>query len=431
MQHATGASKPFIWDVVVIGGGASGLSAALAAARAGSSVAVLENDVACGLSVLATGNGRCNLSNIDLNPKHYLHPDIAKQVMGQDAEQNVASFMDSIGVVVRAEEDRLYPATFRAESVRDALLSACTREQVKLLTCHNTVDAEPLPRGNGWHLIVETPGSKLHVKSRTDRKANLRALRRALIDAPKRRISVEAHHVILAAGGSSSLVELFELPSIPVKPVLCPVAADIPLVPNAFANLCGQRARAGITLIRNNRPIWNETGEVQFRAYGISGIVSFDLSRRIGNDDTVLIDLFPEYTCEQLFEVLKNRSKSIGCASFTETDWFDGMLTRELTAIVLAAARSLRIDAHDLCRLANLLKGIELSVRGTAEEASAQVSRGGISFDCVDLKTLGILPSVAPALSACGEALDMDADCGGFNLAWAWLSGIRAGAHCL
>ena len=110
-----------IYDIAIIGGGASGLAAAIVAAREGARVLVIERDVEAGLPLLATGNGRCNLSNESLDPAHYLHPGIASRVMGPTPERDIAEFFDSLGLIRTSIDGRLYPITRRAESVRDVL----------------------------------------------------------------------------------------------------------------------------------------------------------------------------------------------------------------------------------------------------------------------------------------------------------------------
>ena len=115
-----GRERPY--DVAVVGGGASGLAAALSAARSGASVLVIERDVEAGLPILATGNGRCNLSNAHLDPERYRHPEVARAVMGERPEEELSAFFDSLGLLTCEEDGRLYPYSRRADSVRDALL---------------------------------------------------------------------------------------------------------------------------------------------------------------------------------------------------------------------------------------------------------------------------------------------------------------------
>ena len=189
------------------------------------------------------------------------------------------------------------------------------------------------------------------------------------------------------------------------------------------------RVHAALTLRGPDGPAWREAGEALFRPYGISGIAAFNLSRRIRPGDEIALDLFPEMDEEKLAAAFERRADLRGAlAGAKDADaWFDGVLDRRVGSLVreVAERTSARVTPETLARAA---KGIELTVAGTAGEQAAQVRQGGIPFDAVDLETLELAGAGAPGVFACGEALDMDADCGGFNLAWAWLSGLRAGS---
>lgn len=416
-----------IYDIAIIGGGASGLAAAIAAARTGARVLVFERDVEAGLPLLATGNGRCNLSNEDLDPTHYLHPGIASHVMGPTPERDIADFFASLGLIMTSTDGRLYPITRRAESVRDVLLDACAREGANLECACTPAAARYDEETSTWSLECQRPARPLKAKAGADAKASLRNLRRALRDAEMTSTTFQARTIVIAAGGkNSSVAGIFSLPHASTSPVLCPLAAtpcDIagaPLDDDALKTLDGQRVHATLSLSECG---WTETGEVLFRPYGISGIVAFNASRRVHAGDTLEMDLLPELSSTALRAELERRSTSHETPSAQNPSWFDGLLTRSVASFVSATAH----DPADLENIERAIKHAPFVVTGTADEQSAQVHRGGIPLDIVDLATLGIDPSRVPQLFACGEALDMDADCGGFNLAWAWLSGIRAG----
>ncbi len=416
------ARTPETYDVAIVGGGASGLAAALSAARAGARAVVIERDVEAGLSILATGNGRCNLSNASLDPARYRHPEIARDVMGPAPERELAGFFDSVGIFTCRIDDRLYPYSRRAESVRDALLSACAREGVALCCCCDVTDAA---RADGaWRIGVSEPDRAPRGKRHADFKASLRARRRELAAAPRVPAALRARRAVIACGGASGAVAaLFGLPHLDEAPVLCPIACSPAGDGGALAALDGLRADARLTLSRDGAPVWSEPGEVLFRPYGISGIAAFDLSRRAEPGDTVALDLFPAYSVDELEDAFRARSGALGSPQRAGAAWFDGLLAPALGRLVAARVRDSREAG-----LARACKDLRLEVSGTADERSAQVRRGGIPFSAIELPDLRVRPEIAPALSACGEALDMDADCGGFNLAWAWLSGLRAGA---
>lgn len=423
------------YDIVIIGGGASGLAAAISGARAGARVCVLERDVEAGLSILATGNGRCNISNAKLDARRYRHPEVVRNVFGARPEADIEAFFSSLGLMFAEEgEGRLYPITRRAESVRDVLLAACAREGVEICTCSELVSAhtaEGAVEGTNvsnrrWQLTVSEPAAPLSFKRGRDAKAAIRNARKAAAEAPRAQRTLNARAVIVACGGASEPVcEMLDIPHQPTKPILCPIACrlDHAHAPN-LDTLDGLRLHAMLTLARGGAAVAFEEGEVLFRAYGISGIAAFNLSRRIQAGDAIELDLFPAMNTAQLTRVLQDRERAIG--PYTgDPAWFDGLLARPLAGAICKLSGN---SDQPLTKMAPLLHRLRLRVDGTTEHAQAQVQRGGIPFAAIDLDTLAVQSdTLAPGLFACGEALDMDADCGGYNLAWAWLTGIRAG----
>lgn len=414
------------YNTVVIGGGASGLAAALTAARHGQRVCILEKDVACGLKILATGNGRCNLSNAKLSADRYLHPDIAAKILGEEPERELDGFFASLGILTTREEDRLYPYSMRAESVRDALLDACRRAKVGFIL-GATVTAADRNADGTWTLSVSHPARELKCKPQRDQKAALRAKRRTLAEVPRADIAISTARVIIAVGdGIGDAAPVFSLPAAPSSPVLCPVAAIVPGAKDALDVLNGLRTRARVSLYRDGAPLWTETGEVLFRPFGISGVVVFNLSRRTRPGDTVRLDFFPELDARDLHHLLEKRIEVMGPYSTGDPTWFDGLIAPALARVVCAVCERCHPGTHDVIHLAHILKGLKLDITGLAEDQPAQVTRGGIPLDAIDPATLACTDPDRTGLSVCGEALDIDADCGGFNLAWAWLTGIRA-----
>ena len=413
------------YDVLVIGGGASGLAAAITAARAGKSVCIVERDVACGLKLLATGNGRCNLSNESIDPQRYNHPAFVESVMGPRPEQELMGFFSSLGIMTTSEEGRLYPRSLRAESVRDALLNVCDRLGITLICGANVASAHKT--SEGWALQIDRPARALKAKKHDDRKSELRSLRKALADVPRKNEALQAHAVIIATGGNpTGIADTFRLPLTSLHPILCPVSATVVGDRAALKTLDGLRVRARLTLARNHNELWHEDGEVLFRAFGISGVAVFNLSRRIQRGDTILLDVFPDLSKDELLDMLNRRVELLGGFSPRNPRWRDGMLAPQLSRVVCTAFEQCHPGSNDVIHLVSILKHFKLLVEGTAEERSAQVTRGGVSVESISIPSLRARSAVDAPLYVCGEALDIDADCGGFNLAWAWLSGIRA-----
>ena len=413
------------YDVLVIGGGASGLAAAITAARAGKSACIVERDVACGLKLLATGNGRCNLSNESIDPQRYNHPAFVESVMGPQPEQELMGFFSSLGIMTTSEEGRLYPRSLRAESVRDALLNACDRLGIALICGTNVASASKVPKGRV--LQIDRPARTLKVKKHDDRKTEVRSLRKALADAPRKNETLQAKVVIIATGGSPvDIARLFNLPLTGQRPVLCPVSASVVGDQTALKTLDGLRVRARLTLARNHEELWREDGEVLFRTFGISGVAAFNLSRRVQRGDTILLDFFPDLSKGELLDMFNQRVELLGGFSPHDPRWLDGMLAPQLSHVVCTAFEQCHPGSNDVIHLVSILKHFKLLIEGTAEERSAQVTRGGVSVESISTPSLRARSVVDAPLYVCGEALDIDADCGGFNLAWAWLSGIRA-----
>ena len=345
--------------------------------------------------------------------------------MGPQPEQDLESFFSSLGIMTIREEGRLYPHSLRAESVRDALLNACERLGITQLCGANVIAAHKA--SEGWMLRINRPAHVLKPKKHGDRKTELRSLRKALADTPRTSDTLQARAVVIATGGDpTGIAEVFSLPLAPLRPVLCPVSASVVGDQTALETLDGLRVRARLTLSRSHEELWREDGEVLFRAFGISGVAAFNLSRRINQGDTVLLDFFPDFSKDELLDTLNRRVKVLGDFSPRNSHWLDGMLAPQLSHVVCAAFERCHPGSRDVIHLVSILKHFKLSVEGTAEERSAQVTRGGISIECVSVPDLCVSNATGAPLYVCGEALDIDADCGGFNLAWAWISGVRA-----
>ena len=396
--------------VAVIGGGASGLAAALTAARAGAEVLILERLPRVGKKLLLTGNGRCNLFHEPLSFSHY-HGTVpqAAQILAQfDAD----GFFRSIGLMTRTDsEGRQYPYSMTAASVLDAL--RLTAEQCGVKTVCGSFVRQLCPAGEGWTIRCETAdGNKEYA----------------------------ADSVIVAAGGSAApscgtdgnlFGELMRLGHKIVKPLptLCPV----PVSSTALRQLKGMRMRAAVSALKDGKTLKTETGEVQFSENALSGICVFNLSRLAavyGSQLTLSLDFLPEMPEDALCTLL--RALAVQRGGMTAADLLTGLLPKRIGEVLL---KSCGIAPSANCRetcdhsaviqqLAALCKDWRFPVSGTAGFAQAQVTAGGVSGQSVT-KTLA--SKVQKNLWFCGEVLDIDGDCGGYNLAWAWSSGVLAG----
>lgn len=434
--------------VAVVGAGASGLACGLACARAGGRVTVLEAAARPGRSILASGNGRCNLTNAHLSARDFNDPSFVASVWGEEPLALIRGLFDRLGVLfLPDEEGRCYPASRHAASVLDPLLSACAERGVAV-ECGARVESLAPPRldlGDGhWQACV-----RRRPLPRADRDKGARGGR---VSGGGRLERIPFDRVVWAAGGGSATGVLAPL-GVEVttcEPVLCPIATDTAPV----AGLNGVRAQARLRLLRDGTtvPGSDSRGEVLFRPYGVSGIAVFDLSRIARPKDVLCLDLLPDFDAGAVERIVDGRLARMGADSSVaraargdgEGDGrgggggdegdpvlslLDGVAHPALASKVMREARARAgRDPHALAAgAAALLKDYRLEVVGVADTEHAQVTRGGVANHQVDPADLQMRDPALAGLFCCGEALDVDGRCGGFNLSWAWVSGTVAG----
>ena len=396
-REAASQAVPDSCGVCVVGAGASGLCAALAAAREGAgaaSVVCLEAGPRAGAPILATGNGRCNLSNADLSPERYNDPALAGAAMGPTPESDVLDLFGALGLAWDDEEGRIYPRSRAAGSVRSVLLQAVAASGAVVGTMRPVTAVE-----------AADGGFRVGYEERFREDGGTGGWRRRTLFC--RRL------VWAAGGGSQDALRPLGGDVTPTSPVLCPVA----VAPSFADALGGRRARGAVRLLRGGSPVWEGRGEVLFRSGALSGIVSLDLSRHAVPGDAVEVDLAPEASLDDVASLVGPRFRPHGA---------DGLIDPAVAEVLAREASG----SHDPAEaMASLVKALPFSVTGLAHPETAQVTRGGVAASAVDGSTLAV-PSV-PGLSVCGEALDVDGPCGGYNLAFAWLSGLRAGRCAL
>ncbi len=402
-------------SILIIGGGAAGLAAGVTAAWRGAKVRILERMSRVGKKLLATGNGRCNLANRDLRPEFFhgsCAGDFAAEVFRQFDLQRTLAFFRKLGVEPRVEEDGLiYPASGQASSVLEVLRYELDRLGVETVCDTNVQRIERQIARRGAEFVCSTAdGGRF-----------------------------EAARVILAAGGKSSpnfgsngggfkLAEALGHTIAEPFPALVPVTLDAPFL----KHLDGVRISARVAACVDGLPHRAETGELQLTEYGASGIVVFQLSRIFadpqnrGRDLALCIDLFPDMAdAEELARMLAARF----AASPEKSLEFSlvGLLHKKLIPVVWREAGQPdpiipcgQIGDAAIKRLAALLKNWRLSATGTQSWMHSQVTAGGVIAKEVIPQTLE--SRLVPGLFFCGEVLDLDGDCGGYTLQWAWSS---------
>lgn len=390
--------------LAIIGGGAAGLAAAVTAARelrmlgVPGDVAVYEADERVGRSILATGNGRCNFSNARIDAGAYRNAAFVGSALGAltAGSDPVHAFFEDLGLVWREEgEGRLYPLANKATSVLDVLRAAAADFGVREACGRRAVRLDVPDRPGGRFNIRFADGTVGH-----------------------------ADAVVLATGGRTVRELLPEgIGFAAARPVLGPLRTATDVV----RHLNNLRVRCAVTLAGpDGAPKAREAGELLFRDYGVSGIAVFNLSRFARPGDALLLDLLPQFDARACEQNLRNRRARLGAP--TGEGLLVGMFVSQVARAVLKQA-GLRPDAPfadgDAPALARTLKGFALAVRGVGDARQCQVTRGGFAVAAFDARTLEARE--LPGLFAAGEALDVDAPCGGYNLHWAWASGMLAG----
>lgn len=393
-------------NVMVIGGGASGMMAALTASQIESNyVFLLERQARIGRKLLATGNGRCNLTNQNASPEFYHGENLrfCNFALHEFGVADTLNLFSALGLLTVTEKNgRVYPFSDSANSVLDVLrLHLEQRKNVEIITA-------------------------CEVTSLTRKKGRFTAL--------AGENSYTADCVIVSAGGVAGgklggtdlgykLLSSFGHSRTKLFPSLVQIKTDTAFV----RSLKGVRTQAVVRYGREER-----TGEVQFTDYGVSGPVIFELSRTVsvgGGNGTMLLDLLPGVSENKLNTLLADKCKVL--PHLTAQDLLTGILHNRLGRTVVRAAglhleeACSAVSAEEIARIAHTVKYFALPVQGVMGMDGAQVTAGGMRTEEFDEKTME--SKLCRGLYACGEVLDIDGDCGGFNLQWAWSSGHLAG----
>lgn len=397
--------------IAVIGGGASGLMAAVTAAENGAQVLLLEHKDRVGKKILSTGNGRCNFTNLAQEPVCYHSENLLFpwQIIEKFNVQKTIAFFLKLGIYSKNRNGYLYPHSDQASAVLDVLRMETKRLGVEVKT--QTHCREILPGKKGF-------------KIRTDQG------------------DFQADKVILAAGSKAAPVSgsdgsgytLAKDLGHHLVPVL-PSLVQLRCRESFYKSIAGIRVNGSVSIYTDGVCQAADTGEIQLTAYGISGIPVFQVSRyaAIGLYEKkrveAVLNFMPDFSGEQFLTFLKNRIAAR--PQKTMEEFFIGLFHKKLSDLWLKLAkvdRSKRAGdctEDELKRLAGLIRGFKTEITETNSFDQAQVCRGGVDTEEVNEKTLESL--YVPGLYFAGEILDVDGICGGYNLQWAWSSGYVAG----
>lgn len=395
--------------VAVIGAGAAGLCCALTAASKGG-VLLLEGNEKPGRKLSATGNGRCNLTNLHISPASY-HGDVglAKDFLADWPAKRVTDMFHSLGLLTRTDsEGRVYPNSLQAAAVTGALTAACDEAGVR---AEYGFQVEHISRRKAGFLITAEDGR-----------------------------TVSAKYCVLACGGKASprhsAGEGYSLARQLGHSVteLSPSLVGLQVKGKLTRALKGMRCRARASLRRDGRELYGESGEVIFGDSSVSGICVMNLSAYMRGSPadglTLHLDLLEQMAPGELGAYLTDFADAHPERPAEEL--FSGALNlrvgRELVKLLGFGGAALgELGAARIRKAAGLAKDLALPVSGRLGWEQAQVTAGGVPLAEVDMSSME--SRLCPGLYLCGELLDIDGSCGGFNLHWAWATGLTAGEH--
>ena len=398
------------YDVIIVGAGASGLTAAISAARKGSSVLVLEHKDKAGKKILATGNGKCNYTNKIQLPECYRSDDSAfvKKVLSCFDVQRTISFFEELGIYPRERNGYLYPNSEQAASVVQVLLLECDRlgvtiiyqEHVNKITAPYYTVVTNIKSYYGKNLILATGGCA---------SPNLGS------DGSGYALAKHFGHLI-------------------IKPL--PALVQLKSSEKFCKTLSGVRTPAKVYAFADEKEIAKEEGEILFTDYGISGIPIMQISRFVAKaldhrkKVYLMIDYMPELTKNDIITIINHRI--LNGNNKTIEQMLIGLFNHKLSYILIKEAKLdplavvTNLKDNNIESLATKIKEFKLSITGTNSFEQAQVSSGGVSTKEIDPTTME--SKISNNLYLVGELVDVDGTCGGYNLQWAWSSGYIAGS---
>lgn len=396
--------------VVIIGGGASGLISSIFAKNKDNEVIILERNSICGKKILATGNGRCNYWNEDQNLRHYnsTSKNLLEKIITLDNQKQIMTLFNRIGIVPKIKNGYYYPTSNQAISIRNALVTEATKLGVKI---YQDALVDKVTHSNNKY-IVEFNNKKIIADS--------------LIIATGSKASPKTGSTGIGYTLAKSLGHT----------IIEPLPALVQLVGQGkyFTSWDGIRSDVNVSLYAANKFIKEETGEIQLTSYGVSGICIFNLSRfasaylKENKKVEVVINFLP-WLKEDAITYFDKRTSLM--PSRTIFELLEGLLNNKLLNTFLSilkldeSRKWTNMSKQEKINLINILTNFHLPIIDIKSFDNAQVCSGGVDLSEINPNTMESL--INKNLYIVGELLDVDGDCGGYNLSFAWISGMLAG----
>ena len=400
-------------EIMVIGGGPSGMMAAITAARSGEKVTLLEKNDRVGKKILVTGNGRCNFTNDSVSEInfHGRNPAFVRSALSQFDVPSTLSFFQNLGIELYQDESgRIFPYSQQAGSILDAL--RMEMENLGIPVIPNTDIGTILPE-KGFLTVFSRSGAEFSGKS-----------------------------VILASGGKArpdlgsngsglKLAESLNHPVIEPFPSLVQLKLESPF----HKAMEGMKWEGIVTVYSNGEKTAQAKGDFLFTDYGISGLAVLAVSRKAVESmlkkkrTEIGLDLVPEISRDEIIKKLRSRVELF--SGRTLESFFTGWMNKRIGQTLLKSTGlklsqfAQELNSPEMAAIASAMKDWRFSVSGDSGWTGAQVCAGGVATESVNPETME--SRIVKGLYFAGEILDIDGDSGGYNLQWAWSSGYTAG----
>lgn len=399
---------------IIIGAGASGLISAIYAAKNSSEVIILEKNDTSAKKILITGNGRCNYYNEDQNINHYHseNNELIKDIITKENTDEIMKFFNKIGIVPKIKDGYYYPYANQATSIKEALLTEAKIKGIKIITGENVTKINK----NNNQFVIKTEnntysadkvilatGSKAYPKTGSD-----------------------GSGYILASSFGHKITNIY------------PSLSQLKGEESYFKNWSGVRADVKVSLLENNKIIKEEKGEIQLTNNGVSGICVFNLSGLAskglmeGKKEEIVINFMPWLNSfNEASNYLEERNKKL--KNRTIEQFLEGFLNYKLIHVILKLTKINKDDFWNELNIEKKKKLIQnlisftLKITKISSFEESQVCKGGVSLEEINVKTME--SKLEKDLYVIGELLDVDGDCGGYNLTFAWISGMLAGKN--
>lgn len=390
------------------------MMAAITARRLGAQVTILERNARVGKKLLATGNGRCNYTNINIGIScyHGANPGFARYALTHFTVEDALAFFKKLGIEPKVEEEgKVFPMSEQASSVLDVMRYELEESGVNTVCEALVKSIEPSKEG----FLVEIDNGQVY----------------------------KADRVILAAGGKAmpasgsdgrgyDLAQQLGHRTTDIFPALVQIMLEGP----NFKRIEGVKINGTAEIIHNNRSVAIDRGDILFANYGVSGPPILQLSRKAAEilrdmqEVYLKINMLDSMSKEELLGLLTRRLQNAGAKTIEFS--LVGLINKRLIPVVLMEAgieklkrRAVDMKAREIDELTRILTDWRFKIRGTKGWNSAQVTAGGVDISEIDPDTME--SRLIPGLYFCGEMIDIDGKCGGYNLQWAWSSGFVAG----